>query len=210
MAIHRRPRRPGGHRGIHRQLVRGHKLVRHPRQTRDDHAKGHEARTPHPRRARLDCLTVKTKTVSFSPRSLLSSSHRKGHFVSNALDYNENVLSEKICSVPRFKGTHRPRACVSCVLCVSRVSCVPSHTVRCVRLPFLPELLAARSLRFLLLHPMLPMYYPTTTKTKQQIKKKTIVLFLFFRTYKTQTILPSSLFSFARNSQTFQRCSPTF
>uniref|UniRef100_A0ACD5WJJ2 Uncharacterized protein n=1 Tax=Avena sativa TaxID=4498 RepID=A0ACD5WJJ2_AVESA len=44
----RRPRPPGGRRGIPRWALRGHQPMRHPRQARHHHAQGHPARTPHP------------------------------------------------------------------------------------------------------------------------------------------------------------------
>ena len=112
--------------------------------------------------------------------------------LSIAVDYNEFFLFQKSAQRSAFqKGLTVPRACVSCVRLrfprsVSSVfpaSVSPSlrltvprpHTVRCVRLrSVLPELLTPPSLPFLLLPCLFvhPTYYPTTTKTKQQIQKE--------------------------------------
>merc|ERR1712012_1381238 len=56
---------PGGFRGLPGRPLRGHQLVRHPRQEGDHHAKGHPARAKDPRRARLKRLPP--QGVSFIP-----------------------------------------------------------------------------------------------------------------------------------------------
>ena len=53
----RRPRAPGGRRGLPRGPLRGHEPLRDPRQARHDHAQGHPARAPHPRRALVSVST---------------------------------------------------------------------------------------------------------------------------------------------------------
>ena len=50
-------RAPGGRRGLPRGPLRGHEPLRDPRQARHDHAQGHPARAPHPRRALVSVST---------------------------------------------------------------------------------------------------------------------------------------------------------
>ena len=60
----------GGFRGLPGRPLRGHQLVRHPRQEGDHHAKGHPARAKDPRRARLERPRPKAKHPSpFSQHS---------------------------------------------------------------------------------------------------------------------------------------------
>ena len=53
---------PGSIRGLLSRTLRGHQLVRHPRQACHHHAKGHPAGKTYPWRTRLSCFTTQIQT----------------------------------------------------------------------------------------------------------------------------------------------------